>query len=91
MVSMRPMEQRRGREFIREFIIVGFCENVVANGLSDSGWTFGTDLDIGTDLFIGTGWICGTDLVIDTDPIIGTDSFIYCAYGFIDLRVVIFV
>ena len=85
------MEQWRGREFNGEFIIVGSCENFVANELSDTGWTFGTDLDIGTDLFIGTGWICGTDLVIGTDLIIGTGSFIYFAYGFIDLRVVIFV
>ena len=81
------MEQRRGGKFIREFIIVGFCENVVANGLSDTGcfcencvanglsdtgWTFGTDLDIGTDLFIGTDWIFGTDLVIGSGFIIGT-------------------
>ena len=71
MVGMRPMEQQRGRKFTREFIIVGFCENFVANGLSDTGWTFGTDLDIGTDLFIGTDWIFGTDLVIGSGFIIG--------------------
>ena len=76
MVSMRPMEQRRGREFIREFIIVGFCENFAANELSDTGWTFGTDLDIGTDLFIGTDWIFGTDLVIGSGFIIFVELII---------------
>ena len=72
MVGMRPMEQRRGREFTGEFLIVGVCENFVANGLSDTGWIFGTDLDIGTDLCIGTDWIFGTDLVIGSGFIIGT-------------------
>ena len=62
----------------------GVCENFVADGLIDTGWTFGTGLDIGTgwifstdldidtDLFIGTDWIFGTDLVIGSGFIIGT-------------------
>ena len=61
------MEQRRGRESVTFDFFVDICKNLVTNSLVDTGWTFGTGLDI------GTGWIFSTDLDIDTDLFIGTD------------------
>ena len=77
------MEQRRGRKFTRQCIILGFCKHVVADGLSDTGAAQKSRQKL-YKLFVGfcehfvadglsdTGWNFGTDLDIGTDLFIDT-------------------
>ena len=66
MDGMRSMEQRRGREFNEEVLIVGFCATFVVEPRTGpdfgTGPVIGTDYNFVTGIFIGTDWIFGTEL-----------------------------
>ena len=83
------MEQRRGREFNGEVIIVGFCSTFVVEPWT--GPDFGTGLVIGTDYDFGSDFVFIIDLGFGADFIIGTWLFIHFAYGFFDPGVIVFV